>query len=219
MFQIRDKNNFKFPKIFLNFGKVLRWPRHIFFQSLPIKARPWIFFPTWRNVLMTRNVCNGIVLAQGGAQPSQAFVLQRLEGLTLQAFKLDADGIVIAIVSAAVFGRACMPSSIVATHKLPHGAIAFNEKMRGNFQPPNALKVGVCVPIKLVAKQLLDFAATIDARGKADGMHHDQVDQGGFWPWAKIGRLAQLRALAPSVLPFVKATKEGRVAHRWAYVC
>ncbi len=130
MFQIRDKNNFKFPKIILNFGKVLRWPRHIFLKPQPIKARPWIFFSTWRNVLMTRNVCNGIVLAQGGAKPAQAFVLQRLEGFTLQAFKLDADGIVIAIVSAAVGGRACMPRSVVATDKLPHRAIALYKKVR-----------------------------------------------------------------------------------------
>jgi hypothetical protein len=78
---------------------------------------------------MTRNVCNGIALAQGGAKPAQAFVLQRLEGLTLQAFKLDADRIVIAIVSAAVGGSACMPRSVVATDKLPHRAVALNEKV------------------------------------------------------------------------------------------
>jgi hypothetical protein len=139
--------------------------------------------------------------------------LQILKHLTFKALELNANRIVVAVVPASVGGCASMPRSVVAADKLPNCASALNEKVRRNFKAPNALKVGVCVPIELVGEQLLDLTTAIHTRWQADGMNHDQINHCLGGACTKVGRLAGLSALAPSVLPIVKAMLEGSVGH------
>jgi Ca2+-binding RTX toxin-like protein len=64
-----------------------------------------------------------------------------------------------------------MPSSVIATDKLPNFARPLNEKVRRNLKAPNTLKVRVCVPMELVGEQLLDFTTAIHTRWQADGVN------------------------------------------------
>ncbi|ALK93104.1 hypothetical protein L103DPR2_02726 [Limnohabitans sp. 103DPR2] len=58
-------NIFGYSKIFSKFGKVLRRPRDIFLQQCPIKSRSWIFFATRRDVFVTGQIRDGVLLFQG----------------------------------------------------------------------------------------------------------------------------------------------------------
>ena len=72
-------------------------PRDIFLQPSPIKSWARIFFSIRRNMLMSRDVGNGVLLAQGFAKRSKTFILCCLKAFTLQPFKLYAYRVVIAI--------------------------------------------------------------------------------------------------------------------------
>ena len=51
-----------------------------------------------------------------------------------------------------------MPSTLVATDKLPNFASALDEEVRRDFQAANRLKIGVSFPIELIGKELLNGA-------------------------------------------------------------
>lgn len=106
-----------------------------------------------------------------------------------------------------------MPSSVIATDKLPNFARPLNEKVRRNLKAPNTLKVRVCVPMELVGEQLLDFTAAIHTGWQADGVNHQEIDGCLRGAWAKVRRFAGLSALAPSILPIVKAILVVSVGH------
>jgi hypothetical protein len=55
--------------------------------------------------------------------------LQSLKAITFKAFEFNTNGIVIAIVSAAIRGGAGVPSTVMAADKLPNLARAFDEKV------------------------------------------------------------------------------------------
>jgi hypothetical protein len=139
--------------------------------------------------------------------------LQGLKGVAFQSLEFNANRVVVAVLLAPISRLASMPCSVVATDKLPNFASPLNEKVRRNFKASNALKVGVCVPIELVGEQLLDLTTAIHTRGQADGMNHDQINHCLGGACTKVRRLAGLSALAPSVLPIVKAMLEGNVGH------
>ena len=58
-------------------------PCDIFFQQGPIKSCPWIFFATGCNVLVTRDMRNGVLLAQGLDEQAYADVLRIFKCVSL----------------------------------------------------------------------------------------------------------------------------------------
>ncbi len=60
-------------------------------------------------------------------------------------------------------------------------------------------------PIELIGKELLNGARAKLPGREADGVNHQQIKSGARGAWAKIGRLAFFSALAPALLPIVKA--------------
>ena len=58
-------------------------PRHIFLQQSPIETWPWVFFSTWCNVFMARNVRDGVMLAKCQTKLRQTFVLSRFKAIAL----------------------------------------------------------------------------------------------------------------------------------------
>ena len=56
-----------------------------------------------------------------------------MKGLTLGAFKLNADGVIVAIVAPHKRAYAGMPGSVVTRNKLKNFSVPRNEKMRGNW--------------------------------------------------------------------------------------
>jgi hypothetical protein len=61
------------------------------------------------------------------------------------------------------------------------------------------------LPIELIGKELLNGARAKLPGREADGMNDKQIKNGALGAWAKIGRLALFSALAPALLPIVKA--------------
>ena len=98
-----------------------------------------------------------------------------------------------------------MPSALVAADKLPDLACALNEKVRGDFQAANGLKVRMGIPIELIGEKLVHGAVAKFPGRQADGVNHNQVDDGRWGARAKVGRLAFFSVLAPALLPIDKA--------------
>jgi hypothetical protein len=107
------------------------------FQALPVKARSRIAFAAWRNVLMARHMCNGVVPMQVQAQTTQLLILGVFEHIALQAFEFDPNRVVIALGATSVFGLTGMPGPIVGADKLPQAAVTPNIKVRGHLQVPD----------------------------------------------------------------------------------
>ena len=107
------------------------------FQALPVKARSRIAFAAWRNVLMARHMCNGIVPMQVQAQPTQLLILGVLEHIALQALEFNPDRVVIALGASSVFGLASMPGPIVCADKLPQAPVTPDIEVRGHLQAPD----------------------------------------------------------------------------------
>ena len=112
-------------------------------ERFPVKASAGVMLAAGGNVFVASDIGNGVVIANGLAQPLQRQILRRFEVQALQAFEFYADGVIIAAVAPAPVADACMPGSVVTAHKLPDLALARNEEVRGNFQPANALIVGL----------------------------------------------------------------------------
>ena len=107
------------------------------FQALPVKACSRIAFAAWRNVLMARHMCNGVVSMQVKAQTTQLLILGVLEHIALQAFEFDANRVVIALGAASVLGLTGVPGTIVGADKLPQAAVTPNIEVRGHLQVPD----------------------------------------------------------------------------------
>ncbi len=157
-------------------GKNLMRQIRQFFQARPVKARTGVLFPARCNVFVSRYVCNGIDEPQVLTKSGQAPVLGIFKAVAFESFELNADRVVIAARSPSVLRLPCVPGAVIATDKLPKGAISANVKVRGDFQPPYALKVGVCIPIELVGEQSLHSIAAILTWWEADRVDHDQVN-------------------------------------------
>lgn len=83
---------------------------------------------------MPGDTLNRIVLAQTLCQSDQNFILCISERRGVAAFELDADGEIIAAFAALPVRGTRMPGALAARHELNQGAVAADEKMRGNFQ-------------------------------------------------------------------------------------
>jgi hypothetical protein len=168
-------------------GKNLRRKIQQIFQTIPTEAWAGILFSSGRNVLMPRDVMDRKSKADVFAQLRQGLVLSVFEGVALQAFKFDADRIVIAVGATSVGRLPRVPSAVMAADKLPKRAVSANVKMRRNLQATNALKVRVRVPIELVGEQALHVVTAVLPRWQADGVHHDQINASTLGSRSKIG--------------------------------
>jgi hypothetical protein len=94
-----------------------------------------------------------------------------------------------------------MPGAVVAADKLPERAVALNIEVGRHLQAPNALKVGVFVPVELVGEEPLHRVATVLAWGQADGVDHDQVDKYPIRAQSEIGGGQALGLWVPALMP------------------
>src|SRR5256885_16368243 len=94
-----------------------------------------------------------------------------------------------------------MPGARIAVHKLPDLARARDEELRRYLQAAYHLVVRMGVPVELVGEQLLDRTRAVLARGQADGVHDDQIDQRLGRALAKVGRGQVAGLLQPAALP------------------
>lgn len=172
-----------------------------FFQACPVKARSGVLFSAWCNVFVSSHMRNGIDESQVLTKSCQTLVLGIFEEVAFESFELYADRVIIAVGSPSVLGLPCVPGAVIAADKLPKGAISANVKVRGDFQPPYGLKVGVRIPIELVGEQALHTVAAILTRWEADRVDHDQVNANLCRSGSEIGRFQSLSLVMPAVLP------------------
>ena len=152
----------------------MRPPRH-FLQLHPIEPSTRIKFAAGRDMIMASHMIDGVCHSQRAAQFPKPLILSRLEQITFQAFKLDADRKIIAVIALSKARNACVPRPIVTTYKLPKLAAALNVEVRRHLHPTYLLIIRMRLPIKLIGKKLLHLRSAVTARRQADGVHHDQV--------------------------------------------
>ena len=150
---------------------------------------------------MAGHIGQWVVLRHGRHQVYQGLVLRRREGVALQAFEFHADGVVVAVVPAPVMRLASVPGAVVAADKLPETAVSADKEVGRDLQATDRLKVRMRAPVELVAKQLPDFGAAVDAGWQADGMHHQQINTGLRRAGAKVGGRLDLGRGIPALVP------------------
>ena len=128
-----------------------------------------------------------VTLGQGWHQGCEHRVLGRFECVALQAFKLYADRVIIAVVSPAVMRLTRMPGPIITTDKLQNLATASHIKVAGNLHTFYLAKVGVLRPVELVGEERLYFVAAIHPRRQADGMQHHKINHRRRRAWPEVG--------------------------------
>ena len=187
-------------------------------QACPVKTGAGVLLAAWGNVFMPGNVGDGVVGSQGLAQLLQGLVLGGIKLPAFQTFELNANRKIIAVAAPAPLRCARVPSAVVAAHKLPHHALACDEEVGRNLQPPNALKVGVGIPVELVGEELLHAARAIFTRRQADGVQYGKSDAASVRARAEVGGGEVLGDREPAVLPSGRGCVSGRrhTAHcRW----
>ena len=131
-------------------------------------------------MLVTGNMCDGAGLKKRRAQRCQGFVLGQFKALAFQTFQFNTDGIVIAVASAPIAGIAGMPGAVLTRHKLPQRARAADKKVRRHLHPPNALEVGMGVPVELVGEKALYVAVCkFPGRPRVGGRRRVGAGRGG----------------------------------------
>ncbi len=96
---------------------------------VPGKAGSWVLFALRRDVLMASQVLDGVLRQQARTKTAQSFVLLGLKALTLKSFKLNANGVVVALIASSVLRHPRMPGFVIATDHLNQLALATNEKV------------------------------------------------------------------------------------------
>lgn len=127
----------------MSLGKTLTIDWQQRFQLTPVETWTWVKFSSGRNMLVSRNVGDGVVLNEITAQCGHSGVLDGFEKLTLKPFEFNADAVIVAVVAPSVVRLPGMPGPVVATDKLPEGAITPDKKMRRDLEPLDLLEVGM----------------------------------------------------------------------------
>jgi hypothetical protein len=104
---------------------------------------------------------DGVVLAQRRTQGSQGLVLRGLKGKSLEAFELDPDGVIVALLAPAIGRHTGVPGALVTTDKLEQLTSAPDQEMGRHLQTPNLLELGVGVKVELVREELLDASPAV----------------------------------------------------------
>ena len=152
-------------------------------------------------MFMAGQVSNRVVLQQGGTHAGQGFVLRFFEHPAVDAFELNANGVVVAVVASAVAGCTGMPGTLVATDKLAQVPIAADEKVRGHLHAFDAFEIRMRVPIQRIGEQALDLVTAKLPGWQADGVDHDKVNPRVYRAWTEIGRGYPACKLVPAITP------------------
>ena len=177
----------------------------VLLQPAPVKPGAWVVLAPGRHVFMACHMGNGMAQGQVVAQGCQRAVLGCFKHVSLQPFQFNAYRIVIALRTAPVARGPCMPGALVTVHKLPQRATALHKEMGRNLHAADALKVGVRVPVELVAEKRRHLWATVPARRQADGMQHHQIDRSTRRAGTEIGRGTVPGMAVPAPLPGKRA--------------
>ena len=94
-----------------------------------------------------------------------------------------------------------MPGTVITADKLPELATAANIEMRGYGETPDALEIGVCLPVQLVGEQLLHFIAAVLTWRQTDRMQHDQISAIANWTLAGVGGRQVCCKPIPAIAP------------------
>ena len=180
----------------------------------PVKARARVLLAPGCDVLVPHDLRNGITPSDCLHQMRQCRILLGRKTCALQAFQLDADGVVVALLAPVPGGCACMPGPLVATHELLDAASAPHHEMRRHLQAANALEIRVRIKVQRVGKQLLNVRPAIFARRQADGVQHEQIDCCARRARPEIGAVHTLRQTAPALVPSGRNRSRGRLVHR-----
>ena len=116
--------------MFLNhYGKILIGQGQRRLQKRPVETSTRVVFASWRDMFMAGEMLDGIGLKERCAQSRQRLVLSKFKAIAFQPFQLDADGVVVTVVAAAIGRGACVPGAVLAGDKLPKRARACDKKM------------------------------------------------------------------------------------------
>jgi hypothetical protein len=170
-------------------------------DSIPAESGSGVYFSAGCDVLVARYKGQRVPTDDTPQKTGQRLVLGVGKSVPLQALHFNADRVIIAVVSAAVGGSACMPCSVIATNELKKAAVATNKEVGRNLQSAEGLKVGVRLPVQLVTKKLPHLGAAVIARGKTDRVNYHQIDTGPRWTGPEIGRGLRLGQRIPTLLP------------------
>lgn len=141
---------------------------------MPIEEMSGIGFPVRRDVLMTGNGLNRIMLGNGGQQGLQAGVLCFGKRLEIAAFQFDTDGKGIAFFSALKRRYACMIGHVVAGNELDGFALTADEKMAGNAQGVDDAEERMLVRVDLVGKQFFHRTRVVLKRREGNIVEDNQ---------------------------------------------
>ena len=138
-------------------------------------------------MLVTGDVIDSVALGQCGAQTGQRLDLHHLKITPFNAFKFDANGVVIAIVLPQIMRSSGMPGAQIAIDKLIQIAIAPDKEVRGYFDTSELVEVRVRIAIERVSEKIKHLFPAKLARRQADGVDHDQVNIPANGAVAEIG--------------------------------
>ena len=133
-----------------------------------------IGFPVRRDVLMTGNGLNRIMLGNSGQQGLQAGVLCFGKRLEIAAFQFDTDGKSIAFFSALKRRYAGMIGHVVAGNELDGFALTADEKMAGDAQGVDDAEKRMLVRVDLVGKQFFHCPCVVFKRSEGNIVEDNQ---------------------------------------------
>src|SRR5213595_802291 len=123
--------------------KPLARPREFALQARPVEARPRVLLAAGRDVLVAGDVRDRIALRDRGRQLRERLVLRGLEAVAFQAFELDADRIVVAVLASAPARSPGMPGAVAAIDELPQLAAAADVEVRRHLHALDRLEIRV----------------------------------------------------------------------------
>ena len=114
-------------------------------------------------------------------QAREALVLAQGVGVVVAAGQFDADGEVVAVVTALVVRDAGVPGAAVDGDVLADVTVAGDVKMRGDLQVGDAVEIGVFVAVfgQCAEKQGVNVAGGVFVRRQADVVQNQGVNGAG----------------------------------------
>lgn len=145
-------------------------------DTRPVEMWPGVGFPPGSNVAVTDDSGGRVVCRKCRQEAGKPLILRLCKGLGVAAFKLDADGKIIAAFASLPAGNTGMPGAGMACNELDQVSGATDEEVRGNAAVGDRCKVGVRQRIEPVGEKVGDGVALETVGGQADRMDDDQID-------------------------------------------
>ena len=102
------------------------------YQSFPDETGAGVGFACWRDIRVSGQCLDRIMLAQQPYQPEQLLVLRLIEWLLVATFEFYADGEIITTFAVLPGRYSGMPCALVARDKLNQLPVSADQKMRRN---------------------------------------------------------------------------------------